>query len=386
MPNNIHMLQEVAQAGIYAWDAAPFLQKVTDILPNIVYVYNHQTQSNEYSNHSIGAALGYSTGEVQAMGADMMPMLCHPDDLERVFAHFGHLQSLHDGEVLQLEYRVKHKQGSWVWLLSNDAVFERDRRGQVIRHIGVATDITLQKTAEESARFEHQRAVTINKELRAFSYSMSHDMKTPSNTLNLLLSELTASHGPSLDEDAMELLRMAHITLGQMGDLVDSLLKYTQVVDDDVVPEPVALGDIVHSILDTNADRIRASAARIAVSDMPTVLGDRAQLHTLLNQLIDNALKFYRTGSAPDVSISAVPEPDTNRIALTIRDHGIGIEPNKHEEIFTIFKRLNMETEYSGRGLGLAICQRIAANHDSHIAVASGPAQGTSFTIRLTQV
>ena len=128
--------------------AAPFLEKMLRVLPGIVYVFNQTTQSNEYANRSLGDVLGYGPAEVQEMGSALFPTLCHPDDLPKIGAHFQAIQSMGDDEVLSVEYRMRHKDGEWRWLLSHDAVYERDETGALLRHIGKATDITDLKRQE----------------------------------------------------------------------------------------------------------------------------------------------------------------------------------------------------------------------------------------------
>lgn len=133
-----------------SWDAAPFLEKVLQVVPNVIYVFNQETQANEYANRSLADVLGYSAEEAQDMGADLIPALCHPDDLPLVGQHFEAIRGLADDEVLTLEYRMKHKDGHWVHLLSYDTVFERDADGNVLRHLGKAVDITEQRRADSA--------------------------------------------------------------------------------------------------------------------------------------------------------------------------------------------------------------------------------------------
>lgn len=139
-------------------DVAPFLEKVLGIVPGIIYIFNQETQSNEYSNRSLGELLGYEVSEIQDMGEDILPRLCFPDDLPRIAEHFLEIQNMQDGEIKAVEYRMQHKQGNWVWLQSYDTVFQRDDDGVVIKHIGVATDITVQKHAEEIALASQEKA------------------------------------------------------------------------------------------------------------------------------------------------------------------------------------------------------------------------------------
>lgn len=383
MAQDLSILDHVARAGLSNWDAKPFLQKVTDIVPNIIYVFNQKTQSNEYSNRSLGDSLGYSAEEVQAMGAEMLPKLCHPEDLPLIGQHFEALKRLSDGEVRRVEYRMMHKMGYWTWLQSYDTVFDRDGRGNVLRHIGVASDVSPQKYAEQQALAEKLKAETTNDELLAFSYSMSHDMRGPTNTLTLILTELLETHGAEMDADAVMLIEMARTTVGQMGILADEVLEYTKVVNQVLVPENLSITTIIEDILADLTVPIRKKKAIINFDDLPTVRADRIQMRTLLHNLIENALKFQTPGVPPQINITATENENDKSVAVTVQDNGLGIDPKKHEKVFTIFTRLNPGTDYPGTGLGLAICRRIAANHGGKISLVSRLGAGSAFTIGL---
>lgn len=369
-----------------AWEAADFLKQVTDIVPSIIYVFNQQTQSNEYTNRSLAETMGYNAKEIREMGADLLPRITHPDDLMRIVDHFHHVRGLEDGQVAQCEYRVRHKNGSWVWLLSNDTVFQRDVDGEILRHIGSATNITAQKNAEENARREHRKAETTNDELMSFAYSVTHDLKSPSNTLAMLLEELLTDHSAQLDEDARNLVNMAQATVGRMGALVDDVLNYTGVINQDMAPSPVLLDHIVAQVTEDLRTRVRESGARIETHNLPKVQADPVQLRILFQNLIENALKFCREGEAPKVEITACPDADSGMVDVTVRDEGVGIDPAKHAQVFQVFKRLHASDNQGGTGLGLAICRRIAANHGTEIKLASAPGEGAAFTVRLALV
>ncbi|MEJ6391439.1 hybrid sensor histidine kinase/response regulator [Gymnodinialimonas ulvae] len=142
-------------------EAEEVLSKITDVVPGIIYVFNQKTQSNEYSNAVLGEVLGYSGAELGAMGQAFFPRVCHPDDLPEIAKYFAAIQELDDGDVVSIEYRMRHKAGHWVWLLSNDTVFDRDTDGEVWRHIGVATDISAQKRSEAAIAAARDELETI---------------------------------------------------------------------------------------------------------------------------------------------------------------------------------------------------------------------------------
>lgn len=143
------------------WDTAPALKQVLGVVPGIIYVFNQETQSNDYANRSLGEVLGYSVEDIQAMGDAFLPSLTHPDDLPKIGAHFAAIKDLKDNSILTVDYRIKHKDGHWVWLLSRDTVFERASDGSVISHIGSATDITAQMTLDEEIRLVRDELETV---------------------------------------------------------------------------------------------------------------------------------------------------------------------------------------------------------------------------------
>ena len=365
------------------WEQLSFLSKVTNTAPNIIYIFNRETQSNEYANRSLGESLGYTAHEIQAMGDAFLPTLMHPDDLPKVGPHFELLASMSDGEVAQLEFRIQHKERKWVWILAYESVFQRNEAGEVIRHIGVATDITLQKQAQEAAIEERRAADAASEDLRAFTYAMSHDLKAPSNTLNLLLTELKTDHWSELNDDARELINHSMTTSNRMQALVDKMMVFTRIVDKTQPHEPVDLYVLAHEIIESSSDEIKACAADITVEQLPVVHGNKHQLGILFQHLISNAIKYRITDAVPVVSIKSAPSTSGDHIGFIVVDNGIGVAPEHHQKVFDIFKRLHTFNEYPGTGLGLAISKRIVQAHGGSIAMESQIGKGTTIRVSL---
>ncbi|MDB3935570.1 ATP-binding protein [Granulosicoccus sp.] len=361
------------------WEQLPFLSKVLGTAPSIIYIFNHKTRSNEYVNRSMGQSLGYSAQEVQAMGDALLPTIIHPDDLPMVGPHFELLNTLPDGEVAQLEYRLKHKDGRWLWWLAYDTVFQRDEAGELIRHLGVATDITVQKKAEQLAQDEKRIADAASEELRSFAYSMSHDMKAPSNTLSLLLAELKENHGANMDQDANELMDLSLRTVDRMQSLVEDVLTYTRVIVQNVKAESVDLKTVIDDLLVDLKTQIENADAKVIVEKLPSVMGSVVQIRILLLNLIGNALKYRKTDVKPVVIIRSSKQGD-DMVHIHVIDNGIGIAPRYHHKIFEIFQRLHGTDEYPGTGLGLAICKRIVLNLGGNLTIDSEAGEGAAFT------
>lgn len=369
--------------GPESWHAASFLEKVTGVVPGIIYVFNQQTQSNEYSNRSLGEALGYSAEEVRDMGASMMPRLAHPEDLPRILDHFMAIRALADGDICKLEYRIRHKAGNWVWLLSQDTVFDRDDTGAVQRHIGVAIDVTSQKQAEEDALAQKRIADTANEQLSAFTYSLSHDLKAPSNTMRMILGELSAQHADSLDADGRMLIALGEDTLARMTRLIEDVLHFTRISRQEIDLTQVALGPLLDTLVQDLGGAVETSSAEIRVSPLPRVQGDETLLRMLFQNLLENALRYSAPDRPPLIRISHDPAASEGLVSISVQDNGIGIASRDHARIFGLFERLHLQSEISGSGLGLSICQRIVLILGGDIRVTSTPGEGSTFTVDL---
>ena len=366
------------------WQTSAFLGAVLHVMPSLVYVFNQKTMSNEYANRSIGMALGYSQKEVAAMGSELMPTICHPDDLPKVLDHLQSIRELDDYEVAELEYRVRHKDGHIVWLLGHDAVFERDRDGSVIRHIGNASDVSHQKASEERAISEGRQATTATEDLCAFAYSISHDMRSPSNTVLMLLSEVMEQHGNSMPEDAQYLIDLAIDSVKRMQARIGDVLDMSRLLDRNTERSAVPLRDVVQAVQLELSAEICSCACQIDVASLPVVRASQPQMFTLFQNLISNALKYRAPGRAPQIEIwDSSAADDDDYVEITVRDNGIGIPQAERKQVFDMFRRLHLQTEHAGNGLGLAICRRIVTSHDGEIWIEAAPNTGSDFKLRL---
>ncbi|OCQ94328.1 histidine kinase [Oscillatoriales cyanobacterium USR001] len=126
-----------------------FIQKIATSIPNILYLYDIQQKRNVYTNCSLAEVLGYTAAEIQEMGTDILPTLTHPDDFNLLLEYWQQIEIGLDGEIFEIEYRMRHRDGSWRWLISRDTAFARDSENQITQILGTATDITERKQVEE---------------------------------------------------------------------------------------------------------------------------------------------------------------------------------------------------------------------------------------------
>jgi diguanylate cyclase (GGDEF)-like protein/PAS domain S-box-containing protein len=142
-----------------------FIEQITELTPNLLYIYDHIEQRNVYINRSVAETLGYSATAIQSMGANLFPIICHPDDLYLVYQSMQQLHSLQDREFVEIEYRVKNAQGQWCWLYSRDMVFSRTADGRLKQTLGTSQDISKRKEVELALREAEYNLRLANQEL-----------------------------------------------------------------------------------------------------------------------------------------------------------------------------------------------------------------------------
>lgn len=226
----------------------------------------------------------------------------------------------------------------------------------------------------------------VNREQAEFTYAVSHDLKAPVNTAGMLVSALREEMEDRLTEDDAELLGDLDAVLQRMHGLIEDVLHYTSSFETRSHTEPVDLDKILDAALADMRGQILQTHAIVERLPLPAMVGNRRQIRNLLQNLLENALKFHAPGMAPHIRI-APPEAGTQagRVAFSICDNGIGVAPQDAERIFALFGRLHDRESYPGTGLGLAICRRIAKAHGGDVSVGPSPLGGSCFTVTLQE-
>lgn len=239
--------------------------------------------------------------------------------------------------------------------------------------------------ASERSRLKSalQDSEDLRQEQQEFTYSVSHDLKSPANTVRMVLEEIEQDNQSSLSADAQEMLDHGKQTIDRMGEQIEDVLAYASSTGNNEAINEVNLRDCINDVLADLSAEIRQSGATIEVGTLGEVTGYRKQLRILLQNLIANALKYRKADTSPHIRIAFSEQGPSGDARLTVSDNGIGIAPEHHERIFGLFQRLHRHDEYAGTGLGLCTCLRIARNHNGEISVKSASGEGTTFTVTL---
>lgn len=231
------------------------------------------------------------------------------------------------------------------------------------------------RQADELAQLAHDLERS-NAELKKFAYVASHDLQEPLNQVANYVQLLEMRYQNQLDEDANEFITFAVEGVSLMQTLIDDVLAYSRVDMQGIEFELNDVEKALHQALANLRTRIAESGAVITHDPLPTVLADSTQLMQLFQNLIGNAIKF-RSEQSPEIHVGASRLEDA--WLFSVRDNGIGIEPQFGDRIFIIFQRLHTRDEYPGTGMGLAICKKIVECHRGRIWVESELGQGATF-------
>ena len=220
-----------------------------------------------------------------------------------------------------------------------------------------------------------------NDDLEQFAYAASHDLQEPLRTIGAYMNLVRTRYAHVLDDTAVEFIEYAVDGAERMRVLIDDLLEYSRVDTRGMPLEPVNCNDAVESAMENLTQAILDSRAKVEVSPLPTVNGDRSQLSRLFQNLMGNALKFRREDRKPRVQIWA--ELRDREWVFAIKDNGIGIAPEHQDRVFEMFSRLHSRARYSGTGIGLALCSKIAQRHGGGIWVESEAGEGSTFRFNI---
>ncbi|CAM3574419.1 PAS domain-containing protein [Zobellia roscoffensis] len=313
----------------------------------------------------------------------------HPEDLKTY--HQSIEKSTNELNVTEHRYRIITKTGEIKHLKVNGQFIQKNNK-QVMS--GVAQDISLSIEAEEQLRASNMELQHSNAELESFNRVASHDLQEPLRKTQMFISRIESTEAEHLSEKGRVYFKKVVNAASRMQALVLNLLTYSRIDSKHEDFELIDLNQVLQKVKEDLSTNIENTGANIKSENLPTLKGVSYQLEQLFNNLISNALKYKVADVTPSLTIQAekvhakqIPE-DFFKMAntyykITIIDNGIGFSTEHSEKIFEVFQRLHQKSEYTGTGIGLAICKKIVENHRGFIYATSELGKGSAFIFYL---
>jgi PAS domain S-box-containing protein len=344
----------------------------------------------------------------QLIGTDFSDYFTEPQR-----AREGYQKVIAEGEVRDYPLTLRHVSGRTMDVLYNATVY-RNEAGEVQGVFAAARDITERKRTEQELEKYRQHLEELvgqrtaeletsnrqlqeeiaerkrvaedlarsNKDLEQFAYVASHDLQEPLRIVSGYLQLIERRYKGKLAAEADEFINFAVDGAARMQSLIQDLLAYSRVGTQGRRFAPTDCENVFERAVGNLGRAVADSAATVTHDPLPTVLADATQLVQVFQNLIGNAIKF-RGAEPPRIHVAA--RPQDGRWLFSVRDNGIGVEPQYAERIFVLFQRLHPRDKYPGTGIGLSVCQRIIERHGGRIWVESKPGEGSTFHFTLSQ-
>jgi PAS domain S-box-containing protein len=359
--------ESVADIGSYVWYLDTGTANISD---NFYRILGHEPQSFEVS-------------------FDSYREFVHTDDLE-IYDQMGS-ETFKTGKSVIDVYRIKTKHGKTKHLQLNGHVTEKDGRKV---SVGVVQDISKRIRAEQKLKNQNEALKRSNTELESFNRVASHDLQEPMRKIQMFISRIADKELDKLSGKGRTYFVKINSSANRMQTLIKYLLSYSRINKDKQTFFPVSLNEVVDKVLDDLDERITEYGVEITVDELPTIKAIPFQMEQLFNNLLSNAIKYGNASETPKISVHCkklskkdiTDDFDKKRksyFQLSFIDNGIGFDQANAKKIFGLFERLHQRHQYSGTGIGLAICKKIVDNHKGHIVAESQLGKGATFRVYL---
>jgi PAS domain S-box-containing protein len=337
-------------------------------------------------NPAMTAIFGY--GQDELLGKTTKFLYARKADYEEQGRKRYHTGAAMDHNVFQVPYR--RKDGT-VFIGETLGAQVRDATGKVLGFVGIHRDITQRKRAEEKIhklndelgdriREVSERTLQLeaaNKELEAFSYSVSHDLRTPLRAIEGFARMLMEDHAARLNREGLRLLDVIRSNTRIMGELIDDLLSLSRLGRQEIRAQELDLGAMVTAVFEELQAQAPERRLDLVLNPLPPAYGDRNLINQVLANLLGNAAKFTQPREKGIIEVGGWTEGKEN--IYFIKDNGVGFDMRYVEKIFGVFQRLHRREDFEGTGVGLAIVQRIINRHGGRVWATGKVDRGAEF-------
>jgi PAS domain S-box-containing protein len=367
------------------------LRQMADAMPHLVWIANPEGTVTFISDR----VAEFSGATRRADGTWRWEGMIHPEDIESTANQWQYC--LQHGTMYEKEQRLMLIDGSYRWHISRAIPF-KNTDGKISKWFGTATNIDDQKRLSEELEIRVSERTkelqSSNNELAQFAYVASHDLQEPLRKI-ITFIELVQRELPSLEGKPKGYLQKIEQSAQRMSVLIKDILNFSQLGKPGHAFVQTNLNDTISAVTGDLEVVIQQKGAKIQYEELPLIEAIPQQMNQLFYNLLSNSLKFTSEGTSPLITITSKEiqrkevlkyselNPSLNYIMLEFQDNGIGFNQKFADQIFTIFQRLNNRQAYSGTGIGLALCKKIAINHNGLIRATSVENQGATFQVVL---
>jgi PAS domain S-box-containing protein len=355
-------------------ESSVFLEHLMDTSPAVVVRQDPRTFAVVYISSNAERILGYSAADMR-LDPDFWMNHIHPDDREHV-RELDARAIAERADQLEIEYRFLHGDGEYRWLVSFVRI-EYDEGGVPTEFLGHRLDITPRRKAEHSLREREASLDAANKELEAFSYSVSHDLRTPLRSIDGFSQALLEDYSSQVDSVGRGYLQRVRAATQRMGVLIDDLLNLSRVTRSPLRRARVNLSALASSIAQ---DLQKTQPERVVDFVIAPDLEDQCDanlLRIVLENLLGNAWKFTARHATARIEFGRAGD------RYFVRDDGAGFDSMYKAKLFGAFQRLHNVNEFAGTGIGLATVQRIIRRHGGEVSADGAPEKGATFSFTL---
>jgi PAS domain S-box-containing protein len=385
---------ELENTRLEAERSAAQLRTVLDNMEERLYVCDHVGKvivANEAARKTYGPDGGapsvFDMEEfIEVSSIDGRPLPKSEWPISRVLRG----ERIHSAEI-----RVRFRATGEERVLSSNGASIRDRSGNIVMAVLTSGDITERKRAEQEVhelnskledrvRRRTAELESANKELEAFSYSVSHDLRAPLRAIDGFSQAVVEDYGSSLPAEGQEYLETICRGAKRMGELIDDLLAFSRLSRQSISPSPIDTCTLVSQCLEDLESTHKNRVIEFSVGELPSCLGDRALLKQVWTNLLSNAIKF--TSNRPCASVQVGAQLESGKVVYFIKDNGAGFDMKYANKLFGVFQRLHRNDEFEGTGVGLAIVQRIVHRHGGRVWADAVLDQGATFYFTVAEI
>jgi len=280
------------------------------------------------------------------------------------------------GFIIDYPLTIKSKEGNLTDVIYNASLY-KDEKGNVLGVFAAARDYTVAKRAKEEA-------LKASKEMEAFSYSVSHDLRAPLRAIDGFTQILVEDHSEKLDDEGKRVAGIIRASTVQMGKLIDDLLSFSRLGRQAITKNIVAMSTLVNDIINELKKTAPKRDIEFIVKDIPNAMADVDMMRVALTNLLANAFKFTSKKTKAVIEIGSKNE--NNTITYYIKDNGVGFDMKYIDKLFGVFQRLHSTEDFEGTGIGLSNVKRVIERHGGKVWAESKVGEGATFYFTLPKV